>query len=81
MGEFKSYIGSTNGATSQFLVYNDNKAAEPSNDNNFLVAITDMLDDLYTRATKGNIYLDDIMASADHENRPKGIDNSHLSKL
>ena len=40
-----------------------------------------MLDALYAKSTKGNIYLDDIMSSADHERRPKGIDASHLSKI
>ena len=40
-----------------------------------------MLDDVYAEATKGNIYLDDIMVRADHASRPNGIDASHLSKI
>ena len=81
MEKFKSYKGSNNGTTSQFLFNNDTKATEPSNDDDFLVDSTDMLDDLYAKATKGNIYLDEIMVSATHSSRPKGIDASHLSKI
>ena len=40
-----------------------------------------MLDYLYSEATKSNIYLDDIMVSAAHARRPKGIHASHLSKI
>ena len=81
MGKFKSSIGSTNGTTSQFLVDDDTEATEPSTDNDFSVNSTDILDDLYAKATKGNIYLDDIMVSASHSSRSKGIDASHLSKI
>ena len=62
------------------MVNNDTEATEPSTDNDLLDDITDMLDDLYAKATKGNIYLDDIIVSADHARRPKGIDAFHLSK-
>ena len=81
MVKFKSSIGSTNGTTSQFLVNNDTKATEPSTDDYFSVDSTDMLDDFYSEVTKGNIFLDDIMVSADHSSRPKGIDASPLSKI
>ena len=81
MGKFKSSIGSTNGTTSQFLVDNDTKATEPSTDDYLSAEIIDMLYDLYVEATKGDIYLDDIMVSASHASRPKGIDASHLSKI
>ena len=40
-----------------------------------------MLDDLYDEATKCNTHIDDIMVSAAHTSRPKGIDASHLSKI
>ena len=40
-----------------------------------------MLYDLYAKATKGNIYLDDIMVSAAHASRTKVIDASHLYKI
>ena len=40
-----------------------------------------MLYDLYAKATKGNIYLDDIMVSAAHASRPNGIDAYQLSKI
>ena len=46
-----------------------------------MVDITDMLDDLYAKYTKGNICLDYIMIRATHESRPKGIDASHLCKI
>ena len=81
MEKFKSCKGSNNGTTSQFLFNNDTKATEPSTGDDFLDYSTDMLDDLYAKATKGNIYLDEIMVSATHSSRPKGIDASHLSKI
>ena len=81
MEKFKSFVGSTNGTTSQFLVEDDTKAMEPSTDNDLSVYSTYMLYDLYAKATKGNIYIDDIMVSADHASRPKGIYASHLSKI
>ena len=40
-----------------------------------------MLVDLYSKATKGNIYLENIMVSAAHASRPKSIDAYHLSKI
>ena len=46
-----------------------------------MVDSTDILDDLYAKATKGNIYLDDIMVSTAHLSGPKGIDTSHLYKI
>ena len=81
MGNFRSSIGSTNRTTSQFLVENDTKATEPTTDNDLSVDSIDMLDDLYYEAIKGNIYLYDIMVSAYHEIRPKGIDASHIPKI
>ena len=66
--------------TIQLLVDNDTDTTEPSTNDDFLVDIKYMLDDLCAKATKGNIYLDDIMVSADHAIRPKGIDAFHLSK-
>ena len=81
MGKFKSSVGSTNGTISQFLVDNDTEATELRTNNYFLENNTDMLDELYAKSTKGKIYLDDIMASADHARRPNDIDASHLSKI
>ena len=54
---------------------------ELSTNDDFLFDSTYMLDDLYDEATKGRIYLDDIMVSAAHERRPKSIDSSYLSKI
>ena len=45
-----------------------------------MVDITDMLDDLDAKATKGNIYLDDIVVRDAYAIRPKGIDAYHISK-
>ena len=81
IGKFKSSIWSSNGTTIQLLVDDGTEAMEPSTDNDFLVDSTNMLDDFYSKATKGNIYLDDIVVSATHTSRPKGIDASHFSKI
>ena len=63
------------------MVDDDTEATEPSTDDDFSVDSIDMLDDLYAEATKGYIYLDDIMVSTAHASKPKGIDASHLSKI
>ena len=81
MGTFKTFIGSTNGTTSQFLVDDDTESPKSSTNNDFLFNSTDMLDDLYSESAKGNIYLDDIMVSASYASIPKGIEASHLSKI
>ena len=62
------------------MVDNDTKAMEPSTDDDLLVDRIDMLDDLYAKYTEGNIYLDDIMVSANHEIRTK-VYASHISKI
>ena len=81
MSKFKSSAGSTNGTTSHFLVDDDAEAIEHSTDDDLLVNIKDMLDYLYAKTTKSNIYLDDIMFTAAHASRPTGIETYHLSKI
>ena len=81
MGKFKYYIESTICTTSKLLVEYYTEATEPSTNGDLSIDSTDMLDDLYDEATKDNIYLDDIMVSASHARRPKGIDAFHLSKI
>ena len=63
------------------MVEDDTEATEPSNVNDLSVDSTDMLYDLYAKATKGNINLDGIMVKAAYSSRPKGIDASNLSKI
>ena len=40
-----------------------------------------VLDDLLESVTHGDIDLDEIMVSAAHAGRPKGVDATHLSKM
>ena len=40
-----------------------------------------LLDDLYEGSIRGEVDLDEIMVSATHARRPKGINAEHLSKV
>jgi hypothetical protein len=41
----------------------------------------ELLNNLHEEVTKGQIDLDEIMASAAHARKPKGVDAEHLSKI
>ena len=86
VGKFKASIGSTNVSGSEYLI-EDDSATETSSDDNMIESDSDdedkdqALDDLYDRATKGEIDLGTIMVSATHTWRSTGVDPAHLSKI
>jgi hypothetical protein len=89
IGKFKASIGSTDAPVKSYLVdYDDDTVEmEPSTDgseeeDHFSDEYEDaLLNEVYERTRSGDIDLDEIMASATHARRPKGINAAHLSKI
>ena len=95
IGKFKTSIGSTDAPSSAYLVEDDDTAAtDPSTDESDYDDESDMdhdehapdeharyLDEIYEKSTKGEINLDEILASAAHARRTQGMDAAHLSKV
>ena len=77
LGMFQVTIGSTDAPRGTYLVetVNDNnpESSESSDDESVTT--------LFESSLQGEIDLDDIMVSAAHARRPKGIDAEHLSKI
>jgi hypothetical protein len=84
LGKFQASIGSTNVTDNEYLVEtvddDDTQEDEPSSDDNSSNADDLLLDEIYEGSLRGEIDLDDIMVSAAHAGRSKGIDAKHLSK-
>ena len=86
LGKFKASIGSTDVSEGEYLI-DDDSATETSSDDNMIELDSDdededqALDELYDRATIGEIDLDTIMVSATHTGKSKGVDPAHLSKI
>jgi hypothetical protein len=76
LGTFQAYIGSTNAVGSELL------ACNPTNSDTNRQDKEQVLDhDLFESVTKGDIDLDEIMLSAAHARKSKGVDAAHLSKI
>jgi hypothetical protein len=75
-------IGSTNALSSEFLV-DDNGSTTHDSTNSDTSDEEDekVLDDLYESVTNGNIDLNEIMLSAAHASKSRGVDAAHLSKI
>ena len=77
LGMFQATIGSTDAPRGTYLVEtvddNDSESSESSDDESVTT--------LFESSLRGEIDLDDIMVSAAHARRPKGIDAEHLSKI
>ena len=78
-GMYQATIGSTDALRGSYLV-------ETVNDNDSESSSSESRDDesattLFESSLQGEIDLDDIMVSAAHARRPKGIDAEHLSKI
>ena len=81
LGKFKASIGSTNATNNECLVEDDETiATELSTYDDESVGGDQMLDDLFEKSMKGEIDLDEIMVSASHAGKSKGIEAHHLSK-
>jgi hypothetical protein len=73
LGKFQASIGSTNVTDSEYILDEEEKEEiDPNTDDEHL------LDKLYEGSLQGEIDLDDIMVSAAHAGRSKGIDAEHL---
>ena len=91
IGRFQMSIGSTIAPRSRYLDGDDDTVeTEPSTDadseedENEEDSDDDeeaLLDEILEHAKNGEIDLDEVMASAAHARRPKGIDAKHLSKV
>jgi uncharacterized protein (DUF342 family) len=86
LGNFKVSIGSTNATESEFLVEDEASTSSASTDTDMEVETVEeedehILDNLFVIVTKGEVDLDEIMVSAAHAGKPKGIDAEHLSKI
>jgi hypothetical protein len=81
LGKFQASIGSTNASGSEFLVDNDSTTHDPTNSDTNEEDDKQALDDLFESIIKGNIDLDEVMLSAAHAGKSKGVDAAHLSKI
>jgi hypothetical protein len=81
LGIFQAAIGSTNITNSDYLVDDDDsEATEPCSDNDSLEEDDLLYDSIYEESLRGELDLDDIMLSAAHAGRSKGINAEQLSK-
>jgi hypothetical protein len=88
LGNFQVSIGSTNATESKFLVEDEASTSSASTDTDMEVETVEdeedehILENLFVSVTKGEVVdLDEIMVSAAHAGKPKGIDAEHLSKI
>ena len=91
IGRFQMSIGSTVAPRSRYLDGDDNTVEmEPSTDADSQEEEMGedseddkdaLLDEILEHAMNGKVDLDEVMASAAHARRPKGIDATHLSKV
>jgi hypothetical protein len=82
LGKFKAAIGSTNALNSEYL-YEDDSETQPLTDDELSDGDDTeneslILDELFESVTKGEIDLDEMMVSAAHAGKPKGIDPATL---
>jgi hypothetical protein len=85
LGKFSESIGSTNAMGSEYLI-DDNSATQSVSEDETTESDSDQeddqtLDDIYESVTQGEIDLDEILVSAAHAGRSKGVDPAHLSKI
>jgi hypothetical protein len=85
LGKFKASIGSTNALGGKHLT-DDDSATQPLTNNDLSDLDSDeddnqTLDQLHEMVTKGEIDLDEIMITANHAMKSKGVDPAHLSKI
>ena len=81
LGTFQIAIGSCNTHDGEFLVDNSN-SPQPSDDSD-LGDSNDkqLLDELFEYVTEGTVNLDEMMVSAAHGGKSKGINAAHLAKI
>ena len=82
-GDIQIAAGSTNMFRGDFLYdNNDDQQDESDLDDVIMEANQDTeLDQLYEQSVRGEVNLDEIMASAMHVNKSRGVDAPHLAKI
>jgi hypothetical protein len=82
LGKFQVSIGSTYASGKEFLVEDDDSTTDGSTDDDTDEEDNEkVLDDLFEQVTRGDIDLDELMVSAAHAGKSKGVDAAHLSKI
>jgi hypothetical protein len=76
LGRFQVSIGSTDGIPELYLASDGDSNSDAS-----WIADDDALEELFHEATQGEINLDEVMLSATHAGKTKGVDATHLSKM
>jgi hypothetical protein len=76
LGRFQMSIGSTDAMPGLYLASDTESASDASS-----ISDGEALGDLFAEATRGDIDLDEVMLSATHARKTKGIDAAHLSKI
>jgi transposase InsO family protein len=79
LGKFQTSIGSTNATDNKYIVNDDTIESENSSDESSIEGNL-LLDEMYEASLRGDIDLDDIMVSATHAGRSKGISAEQLAK-
>mgnify|MGYP000234931910 CR=1 FL=1 len=79
-------IGSTDASKGEHLVETVDEDSDSDSDDDEAQAPDEKnedqaLDDIFDSVTKGEIDLDEIMVSAAHAGKSKGVDPAHLSKI
>jgi hypothetical protein len=89
LGKFKESIGSSNAMGDEHLIetVDEDESVTQALDDDDNMSVSDSpededqwMDDLCENVAKGEIDLDEIMVSASHAGKPKGVDPAHLSK-
>jgi hypothetical protein len=75
---FQMSIGSTDAMPELYLA---SSSDSDSNSNASSIGDDKALDKLFDEATQGKIDLDEVMLSATHAGKTKGVDATHLSKM
>jgi hypothetical protein len=76
LGRFQMSIGSTDSTRDLHLTFDTESDSDASS-----ISDGEALDDLFSEATRGEIDLDEVMLSATHAGKTKGVDATHLSKM
>ena len=87
LGQYQASIGSTDVFRGSHLVDDDENPTDPGTDADDGSSVdsrddadTMLIDAIHNRVVTGQINLDNIMTSATHARKPRGIDAAHLSK-
>ena len=82
-GDIQIVVGLTNVFRGDFLHDDEDNQQDESNLDDVIMEVDqDMeLDQLYEQSLRGEVNLDEIVASAMHVNKSRGVDAPHLAKI